>query len=44
MNISEYRTGMILKDKFDCYLVLGIFDYQIEELKRKIEMIDINIL
>lgn len=34
MEFSEYKTGMILKENNDYFLVLGMYAYEIEETKR----------
>lgn len=44
MKFSEYKTGMILKENNDYYLVLGIFDYVIEQAKLEISMYDLSVI
>ena len=34
MKVSDYKTGMILKENNDYFLVLGMYAYEIEETKR----------
>lgn len=41
MKFSEYKTGMILKENNDYYLVLGIFNDVVEETKREIANYDL---
>lgn len=42
MKVSDYKTGTILKDYNNYYLVLGIFDYVVEEAKQEIARYDVN--
>ena len=42
MKLSEYKTGMIVRENNDYSLVLGMFDYVIEEAKKDIALYDIS--
>lgn len=44
MKFKDYRTGMIVRENNDYFLVLGLFDYVVEETKRQIANYDINII
>ena len=44
MKVSDYKTGMILKENNDYFLVLGMYAYEIEETKREIATYGINVI
>ena len=44
MKVSAYKTGMILKENNDYFLVLGMYAYEIEETKREIATYGINVI